>query len=123
MQRAHCGVIPPSLAHLMLGMILRTSFSPSKIRVMLVPCLAFTGASVGVPTVYTTDTLLDKVDEHIGVLRLLNRLRVALMLLLALVQCQQVVVKGRGREQLVALNAESEASLATEVPEPSDKPT
>ena len=31
-----------SLAHLIEGMMLRTSFSPSKIRVMLVPCLAFT---------------------------------------------------------------------------------
>ena len=38
------------------------------------------------------------------------------MLLLALVQCQQVVVKGRGREQLVALDAESEAAAVGLLP-------
>ena len=32
-----CGVMPPSLAHLMLGMMLRVSFRPQKIRVISTP--------------------------------------------------------------------------------------
>ena len=36
------GVMPPSLAHLIDGMMFLVSFSPQKIRVMSVPCFFFT---------------------------------------------------------------------------------
>ena len=42
MQSVACGVMPPSFAHLMLGMMLRVSFSPQKIRVISTPCACFT---------------------------------------------------------------------------------
>ena len=42
MQSEHCEIMPASWAYPIEGMMLRTSFSPQKVRVMSVPCAFFT---------------------------------------------------------------------------------
>ena len=49
--------------------------------VLVLYAVTLASASVAAPAVYTADTRLHEVDEEVGVLRLLYRLRVALVLL------------------------------------------